>query len=136
MYSSALASNSNVYIRVDYGSSYYYEAIEVNVFLSGFYTLSSGSIVNTYGYIYKKKFNPVNPSENLLLGNDDSCGSHHFKLTAVLQNNTTYVLVVTTYYPNVIGNFSIITSGPNNVSFNRISEYLHYYMNTRHRSLK
>jgi hypothetical protein len=125
-----------MYTRIACGSSFYYEAIEVNVFLSGFYTLSSDSIVNTNGYIYKEKFNPVNPSENLLSQNDGSCQSRHFKLTAVLQNSTTYVLVVTTLIPNVIGKFSIAVSGPNSVRLDRISEYLYYFMNTQHRSSK
>ena len=125
MYTSALASNSKMYSRTDCGESQYYEAIEVNVILSGLYSLSSDSIVNTYGYIYKEKFNPVNTSKNLLSQNDNSCNTDQFKLTLDLQVGTTYILVVTTYYANVTGTFSITVSGPSNVSFNLISEYLY-----------
>jgi len=129
--------NSQKYERKGCSSSliYYYEAIQVNVITSGSYSFSSNSSVDTYGYFYKDHFNPFNPSENLLSQDDDGCDNNQFKLVAYLQSNATYVLVVTTYFSNRTGKFSIIALGINNITFNRISEYL-YFVNNQHRSRK
>jgi hypothetical protein len=125
MYSSALTTNSQTYGRNGCKlSNYYHESIQVNVVAADFYILSSNSNVDTYGYIYKDKFNPLHPSANLLLQTDEGCNHHQFKLVADLQTNTTYVLVVTTAAPNVTGVFSIFAFGPNYISLNRIGEYL------------
>ncbi len=125
MYSSALTTSSPTYQRTGcYGSSYYYEAIEVKVVNSGYYTLRSNSTINTYGSIYNDTFNPFSPTVNLLLEDDGRCLGDQFKLTMVLQANTKYILVVTTYFSNVTGAFSIFVSGRNNVNFNHIGEYL------------
>jgi hypothetical protein len=116
--------------------NYYYEVIQVNVDETGYYILESNSNVDTYGYIYEDNFNPFNPSENLLLEHDESCDSHHFKLTAVLQASTTYMLAVTTYYPNVTGAFSIVTYGLNTIHLSRTSKYLYNFINTQHIVIK
>jgi hypothetical protein len=88
----------------------------VNVITTGWYRLSSNSTINTYGYIYKDNFNPLNPLDNLLLKDDDKCGRSQFGLRVDLKANTVYILVVTTVLPNVIGPFSIHASGPSNVT--------------------
>jgi hypothetical protein len=118
--------NSQKYERKGCSSSlhYYYEAIQVNVITSGSYSFSSNSNVDAYGCFYKDHFNPFNPSENLLSQDDEGCDNNQFKLVAYLQSNATYVLVVTTYFSNRTGKFSIIALGMNNITFNRISEYL------------
>jgi hypothetical protein len=108
-------------------SNYYYETIQVNVNETDSYIIESNSSVNTYGYIYKDSFNPVNPFENLLSQNDDSCNDQ-FKLMTNLQVGTTYILVVTTFRSNVIGSFSILVSNSNNIRLNRTSEYLHCFL--------
>jgi hypothetical protein len=137
MYESSLTSNSPTYwLYVCEAPHYHYEAIEVNVVLSGLYSFSFHSRINIYANIYTNKFNPISPSENFLAENEDGCSGFQFKFICAFHANITYVLVVTTCSSNVTGNFSIIASGPNNVSFNRISEYLHYYMNIRHRNSK
>ena len=79
--------------------------------------------MDTYGYLYKDNFDPNNPYINQLLYSDSGCSNSQFRLTADLQSNTTYILVVTTYYPNVTGLFSVISSGPKNVNLKGISEY-------------
>jgi hypothetical protein len=116
--------------------NYYHETIQINVVTTGLHIFSSISIVDTYGYIYKNNFNPLNPFENLLAQDDDSSGSGQFKLNIYLQASTTYILVVTTSDPNVIGAFSIFVYGPNNVYINRTSEYLYYFVNNPHRIQK
>jgi hypothetical protein len=116
--------------------NYYYEAIQVNVDETGYCSLRSSSKIDTYGHIYKDKFNPYNPFENLIWRNDDSCTEDQFRFRIDLQDSTTYILVVTTFSPNVTGSFSIIAYGPNNVILKHISEYLYYFVNTQHRSVK
>jgi len=123
IYSSALSGNSSIYMRTGCGI-YYYEAIQVNVNETGTYSLLSSSNIDTYGFIYKNSFNPANPSMNQLSQNDNGCGNNQFNLTAQLQSNTTYILVVTTSRPGKKGAFSIVVSGLGNVSLKPISEYI------------
>ncbi len=91
---------------------------------SGYYSLSSSSTIDTYGYIYKDAFTPVDRIVNLLSQDDGRCADHQFKLVTVLQANTTYILVVTTHSSNVTGAFLILVSGPKNVSLNRMGKYV------------
>ena len=135
-YSSVLTENSLMYFRECKLSKYYYQTIQINVNVTGNYSISSGSDIDTYGYIYKDKFNPYNTSENLLLKDDGSCGREQFKLTIDLQARTKYILVVTTWFPKVTGTFSIFVSDPNNVSLEHIGEYLSNSINNNHRCTK
>jgi hypothetical protein len=120
-----------MYLRIERCGelSYYFEAIRMSVVTNGVYTLSSHSTIDTYGYIYQDSFNLFNLSENLLSNDDNSCNNNQFKLINQLQIHTTYVLVLTTYYTDEIGNFSIIVTGPNEVILSQISEYLYYFLN-------
>ncbi|CAF1633182.1 unnamed protein product, partial [Adineta steineri] len=113
-YSSELTTSSQTYSRDCRKSNYYYETIRVNVMETGYYALSSVSSMDTFGNIYKDDFNPMNPSENLQ--DYRSCSFQDFKFIAYLYTGITYILVMTTYSPNVTGNFSILTSGPNNIT--------------------
>jgi hypothetical protein len=128
MYSSMLTANTQTYSRVCGRTNYYYETIQVNVQETGNYSFGSISSIETYGYIYNNSFDPFNPTKNLVLQDGYGCGIYQFQLTARLQLNTTYVLVVTTFFPNVQGNFSVHVTGPNNVRLNRISEYLYFFL--------
>jgi hypothetical protein len=101
------------------------------VVTNGLYNLVGKSRIGIYGYIYKHKFNPLNPFENLLSENGISCADSQFLLTTIFETGTTYILVVTTFSPNETGNFSILVSGPNNVNLNHISEYMHCLVNNR-----
>ena len=121
-----LNTNSQTYSRNCVQSNFYYKTIEVNVVETGYYTFGSYSRIRLLSYIYKDNFNPFNPLENLHSQPDNNCNRGlDFKLIADLQISSTYILVVTTYSPNVTGNFSIFVSGPNNVSLNPIGEYLY-----------
>ncbi|CAF3944088.1 unnamed protein product [Rotaria sp. Silwood2] len=76
--------------------------------------------MDTYGYMYRSSFDASTPSSNLLASDDDSGGNGQFQLTVYLTSGTTYILVVTTYIPGVVGPFSIIASGPAIVVFTLI----------------
>jgi hypothetical protein len=90
---------------------------------NGCYNLSSDSNISIFGYIYKNNFDPLDSNKNLLSQDGGVFNNAQFKFIISLQANIIYILVVSTYYPNVTGAFSIHVSAPNIVSFNRISEY-------------
>lgn len=79
--------------------------------------------MNTYGSLYENKFDTVNTQMNLISKSEDGGCNQQFNVLTLLQANTTYVLVVTTSYPNVTGAFSMLVFGTNTVSMNHISEY-------------
>jgi hypothetical protein len=106
------------------------------VIATGFYHISSQSIIDTYGYIYQDSFDPFNPSVNLILENDQSCPDEQFKLTVNLQVDIKYILVVTTALPDVTGEFSILVSGPTNFSLEHISKHFYYFFDSYQISLK
>ncbi len=101
----------------------------MNVNATGYYNLGVNSSVNTAGYIYKNKFTPLNPSQNLLSNNYDTCINPGFPSISYLQANTTYILVATTYSPNVTGSFSILAYGQNKVSLKHLGEYMFFLVN-------
>ncbi|CAF1216350.1 unnamed protein product [Adineta ricciae] len=120
-YKSVLTKDTQTYSRVCGRTNYHYETIEVNIEQTGPYSFDSNSNIITYGYLYKDNFNPFNPNNNLITHSNYSCSGFNFKFTAYLQFNTTYVLVATTFEPNVQGAFSVFVYGPNNVTLNRIT---------------
>ncbi|CAF0816835.1 unnamed protein product [Adineta steineri] len=122
-YSSELTTNSQTYSRDCQKSNYYYETIQMHVVETGYYALSSSSKVNTFGDIYKDDFNPMNRFENLLK-HDLICNFEDFHFAAYLHTGTTYILVVTTRYPNMTGNFSILASGPYNITLDPHTQVL------------
>lgn len=127
IYSSKLTADSPTYYRDCEVPRCHYETLEINVTTNGVYVLWSESNIDLYGYIYKNDFNSLKPSENELLRHDGYCNDGQFKLIINLENNTRYILVVTTHYPNIRGNFSISISGPANVTLNPISKYSHCF---------
>ncbi|CAF4123497.1 unnamed protein product, partial [Adineta steineri] len=120
VYTSELTTNSSTYLRLCSSSSSYYEAIQVNVRRSGLYTFFSKSNMFTYGYIYEDDFNLYNPFENQLVFSDGKCNPRQFGFTIDLDTSITYILVVTTSYPNITGAFLIFASGPSNVDLKNI----------------
>jgi hypothetical protein len=114
-----------MYIRDCIEPNFYYESIQVKVIETGYYTFLSDSTMDTYGYIYKDKFDPLNPLENLLSINDDGGSYFQFRLDIRLVVDMTYVLVVTTYDSRRTGEFSITVSGNNKVTLEHLSEYVY-----------
>ncbi|CAF1020616.1 unnamed protein product [Adineta steineri] len=120
-YTPDLTTNNPTYLLSCSSSSSSYEAIQVHVRRSGFYTFFSKSNMDTYGSIYKDYFNPSNPNENRLNYDDDSCSTDQFKFTTALETSITYILIVTTSSPNPTGAFSIFVSGPDRVDLKNIT---------------
>ncbi|CAF3536877.1 unnamed protein product [Adineta steineri] len=120
-YSSALTPTNRKYTREKCRlPNNYYEDIEINVMTSGSYTITSHSNINTFGYLYKDRFNPLNFQENLIIQNDEGCDDSQFQIAVDLYTNSTYVLVVTTFLPNITGEFLISAFGPDKINFNPI----------------
>jgi hypothetical protein len=114
IYASAWTVKSPIFSRDtdQMAKQYYYESIQVSVPIMGTYTFTSNSLINTYGYLYDDEFKSTDPSLKLISQDDDSGGQGQFKITAILQPEYKYMLVATTYSPEAIGEFSIVSSGP------------------------
>ncbi|CAF1064126.1 unnamed protein product [Adineta steineri] len=123
-YSSQLTDDSPTYYRDCQVPQCHYETSQIYVNTTGLYVLWSENNINAYGYIYQNNFNPLKPSENLLLSHGGKCNNEQFKLIIDLEINTRYILVVTTQDPKIIGNFSVFISGPNNISLSPFSPEL------------
>ncbi|CAF1454689.1 unnamed protein product [Adineta ricciae] len=123
MYSSTLTYHHEMFSRELYNSSlaYYYEAIQVNVSKSDFYILTGNSSIGLYGFMYKDHFSRFDLLTNLIAWYGKPVSKDQFKFTVELQMNTAYILVVTTYYRNVTGPFSIIIFGSNIVHLQRMN---------------
>lgn len=122
-YSSVLTKDTQTYSRVCGKTNYHYETIQVNVHENSIYSFDNNSTIIIYGYLYEHHFDPFNPTANLLIQSNHSCGGFRFQFEANLQLNTTYILVVTTFEPKVQGPFTVFVYGPKNVSLNRMREY-------------
>lgn len=83
---------------------------------SGTYTFKSSASFDAYGYLYEINFDPSSPLQNRISEDDDSAGSGQFQLTNYLNSNHKYILVCTTYNQRDQGQFSVIASGPDNLS--------------------
>lgn len=101
---------------------YYLEAIELTVNQNDFYIIAGNSTIDLYAHVYKDHFSSLNPSGNLIAWDGKCCHKDQFKFTLELLANTKYILVVTTYNPNVTGPFSIIVYGSNNAHLQHIGE--------------
>ncbi|CAF1441666.1 unnamed protein product [Adineta ricciae] len=119
MYSSSLTTNSPLFCRqgVCPQSTYFYEAIQLNVSTTGKYMFLSSSLMDTYGYLYDNDFNASFPALHKSAANDDAGTNHQFMLVVVLESMRKYILVVTTYYQNVTGSFSILCLGNDHVNY-------------------
>lgn len=121
-YSSALNDTTQTYCHRDpcTDTFYYFEAIQLNISTTANYIIFSNSTMNTYGYIYKDGFIPVQRNIYLIQSDDDSGNNQQFMFNIILQANANYILVVTTFSSHVTGAFSIIATGPQPVAFSRI----------------
>lgn len=57
----------------------------------------------------------------MLQFNDDMGGDLQFLMSSMLQSMTHYILVATTFFPNVTGVFSIVVSGSGSVNLTHIN---------------
>jgi hypothetical protein len=133
-YQLELTTDSQMYSRVCNLKIFYYETFEVKVPEIRYYTIQSSSNIDTYGYVYENSFNPLNTTENLLSSDDNDGGSGgQFKIEVPLYVDTTYILVVTTSYPNKIGKIKINMLGLANVTVKPISEYRYCLVNKQYK---
>lgn len=100
---------------------FYYQAIQATVSIAGNYTFLSKSSVDTVGYLYIRSFNPYNAALNLMVKDDDGGNELQFRIEAQLILGESYILVVTTYWEFVTGDFSISSVGPAYVSLTSIT---------------
>ena len=122
-YSSRLTKNSPIY-SPDYCnvSNHYYEAIQLTVSSNGCYTFISESNIGIIESIYNDSFDVFMLNSNLLLhyhGNKNDIG---FNFTVQLETKITYVLILSTYLPSMMGTFSITVYGASKVKFTRMSK--------------
>ena len=113
-YSSALVSNSSIFCRLSACSSgvgYYYQKIGLNVSVSGLYYIACNATFDSYGYLWTSSYTTY-------LGyDDDGAGNSQFLLKFYLNSTIEYWLVVTTYSALRTGNFSIVTTGPEPITY-------------------
>ncbi|CAF1441147.1 unnamed protein product [Adineta ricciae] len=101
-YLSILTQNHTTFSRtISHQSEYHYEAIEVLVDENGFYILTANSSIDLYGHLYKHYFDILNPARNLIAWHGKCCNKDQFRFTLELLTDTKYILVVTTYNPNM-----------------------------------
>ncbi|CAF1567080.1 unnamed protein product [Rotaria sp. Silwood1] len=114
-YADALSSNSPVFYRPNgyIGDIYYFQAIQITVSVTGAYSFTSNSDMDTRAYFYETFFDPSTPLVNLITDDDDSGDDiFQFRIDVNLQSGRTYILVVTTHGDYVTGSFRVLASGP------------------------
>lgn len=122
IYSLKLTSNSPKISRDCSQADYYYEAIQVNVDQSGFYSFSGTSSMDDPNGILYHIFDPTDPLKDRWFSEHRCNHQGRFQFNVELDKDITYTLVVTTLQSNMIGNFSVTVFGSGNVTLNRISE--------------
>jgi hypothetical protein len=85
----------------------------MTVSVSGTYTFTSYSTINTDGYLYTTSFDLSTPTQNL---NTYAAGdSQQFSVVVYLFYDISYFLIVTTHDANMVGRFAVIATGPSAV---------------------
>lgn len=120
-YTSELTINSSKRAQNCIVPYYYYNTIQVNVAEGGFYILGTVAEIATGDHIYEEKFNPFNPSMNeMKTVNRISDCVNEFHHVSHFDNQKTYIIVVSSSYPNSTGTYSVIVSGANKVNLTYI----------------
>ena len=122
-YTSALNTHSPMYCRESlcFEPRYYYQAIQINVSASGYYSIASGGDLSASGYLYNGTFDPSFFSQNLILQNSDGPSLGRFGLEYLLQSAETYTVVVTTYYERDTGTFWLFGIGPASINYKQLT---------------
>jgi len=125
-YSGSLSSSSLSFIRTstNEGDYYYYQAIQMISSMNGTYIFFSNSSIDTYGYFYYDSFDPLHPLENLITSDDDSNSARQFRISATLQFQRKYILVVTTYGIRITGDFLIKAVGPTSIDLTPMNQMI------------
>ena len=120
-YTSELTKENQVYPRICGKGNYHYETIRISVQQNGSYMFNSDTYISIplYGYLYESDFDLSHPNKNLLAKTNESCKNLQLKLGSYLEINRTYILLVTTFDPDVRGPFTLLINGPKNITLNR-----------------
>jgi hypothetical protein len=102
--------------------SLYYQAVRINISISGEYAFSSDAGIVTYAYLYSDVFYPFRPSRNLIASDNDGCGVGRFWLRYSLHANTTYVLVLRYLKSEMPLLFSIVSTGIARVNLTKLGK--------------
>ena len=107
-------------------SEFFYEMQEFTVDTDGSYTMTmvSASFGDAFFNMYADSFDPDNPTLNAIAVDDDAGGGLRPQIVTDLLAGTTYILVSTTYSPNVVGSYTDqiggvgqVTLGASNITF-------------------
>ena len=116
--------NSSQYCRYDYcnsGTYHYFNLVQLNVSVSGRYFLSSKVDLNSYmylyAYLYQDRFNSSNISQNLLATSETDYTDGQFKFLYDLFPMTKYILMVTPYFSEDTGSFTVSIMGPGTINY-------------------
>lgn len=116
--SSALVNTSNSrfcpFYICEALADFLYQAFVMNVSTSGFYEIASCSNMYTFGYLYENFFNPPDVTSNLITFDDQSGDQNQFLMSAVLRTGISYIIVITTNEPNIVGPFILTVRGYGN----------------------
>ncbi len=91
---------------------YFYDTFNVTCNVTGLFEFTSTSGTDIYGYFYNSRFNATSPTFNLMKQDDDSGGRFQFKFNVSLRVGSIYILLVTTFKPDVMVSYSVRQSGP------------------------
>lgn len=121
-YSSELSTEYETFYRPEgFSSGHYYESIQIIVKTTSSYDFQCASNMDTYGFIYNGSFTRLTYEPRNFIARDNDRGGHNqFQFEVQLKAGGIYSLVVTTYNSGATGPFSIIASGPDDISFVRI----------------
>ena len=102
---------------------YYYTALEIRVTQSSSYEIFSNTTFSARTYIYEKHFDIFNSTDySLKQIHQYLCGDNSV-MVIDLRVDTRYIFVMTTYSALHKGAFTVLVTGPYNVSLSRLSEY-------------
>ena len=118
-YSSVLTRSNKMYCPSGGcpSSLYHYEAVQLNVFATGYYNILCYSSITINIKIYNNTFDPTFPYFNSLNSDSQYGSSCVFGARIYLYALGQYILVITTEYANVIGPFTIAVLGPASVNY-------------------
>lgn len=102
-------------------SSFSYNMIQLNVNITGSYTLSGSVHYFAQEYLYEKYFHPFNKKLNLKDKGGTYCKREQYKMYTYLKANVNYILVVSDMTHSRENNHVVTGHGPSIVVFNEIS---------------
>ena len=102
----------------------YYATVEVSVPLMGTYSFTGNSAIRMDGSLYDGDFDPADVNRNLITFDVKSADQDQFGITASLQADHKYILIVNPRTPDAVGEFSVASTGPASISLLRASSPL------------